>query len=313
MSRGWFVVRRLVQAVPTVLGVTILVFFLIHLVPGDPAAALLGPRATPQLIKRLHHEWELDRPLWSQYEFFLRRLMHGDLGQSIYHDAGVRSLIVQRLPVTAILVGLAVLFTISLTVPLATLAAVQRDKAADHVIRAVPVVGLGMPGFWVGIMLILLFSLKLDLFPVGGWGSGWVQHLHAAVLPALTIAIGITPITIRSLRASMIEVLGADFIATARSKGLSGTRVITRHVLRNAAIPALTVLSVNIGFLIGGTVVIEQVFDLPGLGQLMFDGISNRDFSVVQGVTLVFAAAVILTNLITDLLYSIIDPRVVLR
>jgi peptide/nickel transport system permease protein len=313
MSRGGFVARRLVQAVPTVLGVTVLVFFLIHLVPGDPAAALLGPRSTPALIAKLHHEWGLDRPLLSQYGLFLRRLLHGDLGQSIYHDASVRSLIVERLPVTAIIVGLGVLFTIVLTIPLATLAAVRRDKPVDHVVRSLPVVGLGMPAFWVGIMLILLLSLKAHLFPVGGWGSGAWNHLRAAVLPALTIALGIAPITIRSLRASMIEVLGADFVATARSKGLSGSRVIARHVLRNAAIPTLTVLSVNIGFLIGGTVVIEQVFAIPGLGQLMFDGISNRDFSLVQGVTLVFAAGVVLTNLVTDLLYSVIDPRVALR
>jgi peptide/nickel transport system permease protein len=167
-----------------------------------------------------------------------------------------------------------------------------------------------MPAFWVGIMLVLLLSLKVHLFPVGGWGTGVGGHLRSAILPSLTIALGITPITVRSLRASMIEVLGADFVATARAKGLSGTRVVARHVLRNAAIPTLTVLSVNIGFLIGGTVVIEQVFDVPGLGLLMLNGISNRDFALVQGVTIVFAAGVVLTNLLTDLLYSVIDPRV---
>jgi peptide/nickel transport system permease protein len=150
------------------------------------------------------------------------------------------------------------------------------------------------------------------VFPVGGWGEGIAGHLRSAVLPALTIAIGIAPMTIRSLRASMIEVLNADFVATARAKGLSGTRVVARHVLRNAAIPTITVLAVNVGFLIGGTVVIEQVFAIPGLGQLMFDGISNRDFSLVQGITLVFACGVLLTNLVTDLLYTVIDPRVAL-
>jgi peptide/nickel transport system permease protein len=313
MSRGGFVLRRLVQAVPTLLGVTVLVFLLIHLVPGDPAVALLGPRATPQLVQKLHHEWGLDRPLPSQYGLFLERLVHGNLGQSIYHDTTVRSLVVDRLPVTGTIVGLGILLTILLTIPLAAVAAVRRDRPVDHVIRAAPVVGLGMPAFWVGIMLILLLALKVHVFPVGGWGSGLGGHLRSSVLPALTIAIGIAPITIRSLRASMIEVLGADFVATARAKGLGTWRVVGRHVLRNAAIPTLTVLSVNIGFLIGGTVVIEQVFGIPGLGQLMFDGIANRDFAVVQGVTLVFATAVVLTNLVTDLLYSIIDPRVALR
>jgi peptide/nickel transport system permease protein len=310
VSRGGFALRRLLQAIPTVLGVTALTFFLIHLVPGDPARALLGPRATPALIAQLHHQWGLDKPLWTQYELFLGRLAHGNLGQSIYLDASVRSLIVQRLPVTSILIGLAILFTILLTVPLATIAAVRRGRPVDHAVRSLPVVGLGMPAFWVGIMLVLLLSLKVHLFPVGGWGTGVGGHLRSAILPSLTIALGITPITVRSLRASMIEVLGADFVATARAKGLSGTRVVARHVLRNAAIPTLTVLSVNIGFLIGGTVVIEQVFDVPGLGLLMLNGISNRDFALVQGVTIVFAAGVVLTNLLTDLLYSVIDPRV---
>jgi peptide/nickel transport system permease protein len=312
-GRSGFVARRLLQAVPTVLGVTVLVFFMIHLVPGDPARALLGPRATPQAIAQLHHEWGLDRPLLSQYGLFLERLLHADLGRSTYHDAEVLTLIGQRLPVTLLLLGLAVLFTILVTVPLATVAAVRRGRPVDAVVRSLPVVGLGMPPFWVGIMLILLFSLTLHVFPVGGWGEGFGGHVRSAVLPALTIAIGITPMTIRSLRASMIEVLNADFVATARSKGLSGSRVVFRHVLRNAAIPTLTVLAVNVGFLIGGTVVIEQVFAIPGLGQLMFDGISNRDFSLVQGITLVFATGVVLTNLLTDVLYTVIDPRVAIR
>ena len=309
-GRGGFVARRLLQAVPTILGVTVLVFFMIHLVPGDPALALLGPRATPGAIARLHHEWGLDRPLLSQYGLFMQRLLHFDLGRSTYHDASVLSLIGDRLPVTLLLIGLSVIFTVVVTIPLATLAALRRGRPVDAVVRSLPVVGLGMPPFWVGIMLILLFSLTVRIFPVGGWGEGFGGHLRSAVLPAVTIAIGITPITVRSLRASMIEVLGADFVATARAKGLSGTRVVFRHVLRNAAIPTLTVLAVNIGFLIGGTVVIEQVFAIPGLGQLMFDGISNRDFSLVQGITLVFAAGVVLVNLLTDVLYTVIDPRV---
>ncbi|MDQ3889983.1 MAG: ABC transporter permease [Actinomycetota bacterium] len=313
MSRGRFVARRLLQGIPTVLGVTVLVFFLIHLVPGDPARALLGPRATPGTIRQIHEEFGLDRPLYAQYGLFLERLVHGDLGQSIFHSASVSSLVVDRLPLTALLILLAVLLTVVVTVPLATAAAVWRDRPVDHAVRALPVVGLGMPSFWIGVMLILVFALKIPLFPVGGWGDGVLGALHSAILPALTIAIGITPITIRSLRASMIGVLDADFVATARAKGLGTGRVVGRHVLRNAAIPTITVLSVNIGFLIGGTVVIEQVFAIPGLGQLMFDGISNRDFAVVQGVTLVFAVGVVLLNIATDVVYSIIDPRVALR
>ena len=313
MSRSRFIVRRLLQAVPTVLGVTLLVFLLLHLVPGDPARALLGPRATPELIAKLHHEWGLDQPLYTQFWLFLVRLVHGDLGDSTFLDASVRSLIVERLPVTGLVILFGVVMTIIITVPLAAIAASRRDSPTDLAVRAIPVVGLGMPSFWIGIMLVLIFALGLDLLPTGGWGEGWGEHLVSLVLPALTIAIGITPITIRSLRASMIEVLGADYVSTARVKGIGGVRLILRHVLPNAAIPTITVLAVNVGFLIGGIVVIEQVFALPGLGQLLFIGISNRDFSVVQGVTLVFAAAVVLTNLLTDVTYSLIDPRVTLQ
>jgi peptide/nickel transport system permease protein len=313
VSRSRFVVRRLLQAVPTVLGVTLLVFLLLHLVPGDPARALLGPRATPGLIAKLHHEWGLDQPLYAQFWLFLVRLVHGDLGDSTFLDASVRSLIIERFPVTGLLILFGVVLTILITVPLAAIAASRRDRPIDLAVRAIPVVGLGMPSFWIGIMLVLIFALGLDLVPTGGWGEGWGEHLVSLVLPALTIAIGITPITIRSLRASMIEVLGADYVSTARVKGVRGVRLIFRHVLPNAAIPTITVLAVNVGFLIGGIVVIEQVFALPGLGQLLFIGISNRDFSVVQGVTLVFAAAVVLTNLLTDVTYSLIDPRVTLQ
>jgi peptide/nickel transport system permease protein len=313
VSRSRFVVRRLLQAVPTVLGVTLLVFLLLHLVPGDPARALLGPRATPGLIAKLHHEWGLDQPLYTQFWLFLVRLVHGDLGDSTFLDASVRSLIIERFPVTGLLILFGVVLTILITVPLAAIAASRRDRPIDLAVRAIPVVGLGMPSFWIGIMLVLIFALGLDLVPTGGWGEGWGEHLVSLVLPALTIAIGITPITIRSLRASMIEVLGADYVSTARVKGVRGVRLIFRHVLPNAAIPTITVLAVNVGFLIGGIVVIEQVFALPGLGQLLFIGISNRDFSVVQGVTLVFAAAVVLTNLLTDVTYSLIDPRVTLQ
>jgi peptide/nickel transport system permease protein len=313
VSRSRFIVRRLLQAVPTVLGVTLLVFLLLHLVPGDPARALLGPRATPELITRLHHEWGLDQPLYQQFWLFLTRLTHGDLGNSLFLDASVRSLIVQRIPVTGLLILFGVLLTVLLTVPLAALAASRRDSPVDAAVRAIPIVGLGMPSFWIGIMLVLVFSLGLGILPVGGWGESWGRHLVSLVLPALTIAIGITPITIRSLRASMIEVLGADYVSTARVKGVGGMRLILQHVLPNAAIPTITVLAVNVGFLIGGVVVIEQVFALPGLGQLLFLGISNRDFSVVQGVTLVFAAAVVLINVITDVTYTLIDPRVSLQ
>ena len=310
MNIASYVIKRILLAIPTILGVTILVFFMIHLVPGDPAVTLLGPRATPELIAKLHHAWGLDKPLLQQYLLYMGRLLHGDLGDSFFFQLPSSTLIAERTGATATLLVTATLFTVVFTIPLAILAAVKRDKPTDHLVRSVPIVTLGMPSFWVGIMLILLVSLRLGLLPVGGYGQNLPEHLQSVILPALTIALAISPMTIRSLRASMIDVLDADYILTARAKGASSRRVLFRHALRNALIPMITVLSVNIGWLVGGTVVIERVFAIPGIGSLMLDAIANRDFAVVQAITLVLAVFVILVYLVADVSYSLIDPRV---
>lgn len=305
-----FVGRRLLQLVPVAVGVTIVVFFMIHLIPGDPALTILGVHATPKSIAILHHEWGLNRPLISQYWLFLDRLLHGNLGQSLIYGGPASTLIMQRLPATLWLIIYAALIAVVISVPLAMIAATRKDGIRDHIVRAVPLVGLGMPTFWVGFLLILGFGLTLHWFPVGGYGSGFVGHLHYMFLPSLTVAIALAPVVIRSLRASMLSVLGADYITTARSKGVPGMRLFVRHVLRNAVIPAITVLGINIGFLIGGTVIIENVFAIPGIGQLMINSIFQRDFPVVQGVTLVFAVLVVLVNLLADMTYASLDPRV---
>jgi peptide/nickel transport system permease protein len=190
------------------------------------------------------------------------------------------------------------------------LAASHRGRLADQIVRAVPLVGLGMPTFWVGIMLVLLLALKVHAFPVSGFGKTPAQHLSSVVLPGLTIALALTPILIRSLRTSMIGVLDSDYVVTARAKGLSHRRVILAHTLRNAAVSSITVLGVNIAYLVGSTLVVERVFALPGLGTMMLDAIFNRDFPVVQGVTLVFALMVVLINLLTDLAHAALDPRI---
>ena len=311
MSLTGYVARRLAQLVPITLGVTILVFFLIHLVPGDPARTILGNQATPARIALLHHEFGLDRPLPVQYEKFMGRLVHGDLGNSLFYGVSAGRLVLQRLPVTLWLIGLGALFSVLIAVPLAALAAMKRDRLPDHLVRAVPLVGLGFPAFWVGIVLLLVFALNLGrLFPVGGYGSGFLGHLHSMLLPALTVAFGIAPILVRSLRASLLEVLESDYVVTARSKGLPERRVLVRHALRNAIVSTVTVLGVNVGFLVGGTLVIEQVFALPGIGQLMINSIFQRDFPVVQAVTLVFAVMVVLVYLLTDIAHALLDPRV---
>jgi peptide/nickel transport system permease protein len=312
MDRFAYTLRRFAQLVPGALGVTLVTFLLVRLLPGDPALSVLGVHATPQLIAQLHHQWGLDRSLPTQYWFFLERLAHGDLGDSYLYRVPVRTLIVQRTPVTLFLLAYSTVLSVLIAVPLALLAARRKDKTADQVVRAVPLVGLGMPAFWVGLMLIILFAAGdvWKVFPVGGYGNGFRGHLDSMFLPALTVAIGTAPLLIRSLRASLLGVLEADFITTARAKGLPERRVLVRHALRNGVMPMITVLGINLGFLISGTVVVEKVFALPGVGALIFDGVSQRDFSIVQGATLVLAVFVVLVNITIDITYSLLDPRV---
>jgi peptide/nickel transport system permease protein len=311
VDRLAYVLRRLAQLVPVAVGVTILTFLLVHLIPGDPAVSVLGNRATPQLVAQLHKEWGLDRSLPEQYWLFLERLGHGDLGDSLLYRVPVRDMVIQRTPVTLWLLGYSTVLAMLIAVPLATLAARRKDGPVDQVVRAVPIVGLGMPAFWVGIMLILLLAAQVwKVFPVGGYENGLRGHLVSLFLPALTVAIGTVPLLIRSLRASLLGVLESDYVTTARAKGLPERRVLIRHALRNGIMPMITVLGINLGFLIGNTVVIEKVFALPGVGAMIYDGISQRDFAVVQGVTLVLAALVVLVNIVIDVTYSLLDPRV---
>ena len=305
-----YVVRRLLQAIPVVLGITIVTFFLLRLIPGDPAMTLLGNRGTPEQIAALRARWGLNEPIWIQFWLFLKQLAHGDTGASLFYEVPTRTLIASRIGVTMSLVAMATVFSVLIAVPLATIAAVRKDRSADHVIRAVPLVGLGMPSFWVGLVLILIFAVNLGWFPVGGWGDTLPEHIYGLILPALTAALAIVPLLIRSLRVGMLEVLQADYIATVRAKGVREHRVLLIHVARNAIIPTLTLLGINIAFLIGATVVVERVFQLNGLGSLMLTSISNRDFPVVQGVTFVFALSVIIINLATDLTAARLDPRI---
>jgi peptide/nickel transport system permease protein len=305
-----FIFRRLLLLVPTALGVTIIAFFMIHLIPGDPARTILGLHATPQRIAILHQQWGLNRPLLDQYWLFMDRLVHGNLGISLYYGTSVANLVTSRLPPTLWLIIYATVIAVVISVPAAMIAATRKDGVRDHVVRVIPLLGLGMPAFWLGLILQTVLAVKYRLFPVTGYGTGILGHLHAMFLPSLTVAIALCPVVIRSLRASMLNVLGADFVTTARAKGVPGRRLFVRHVLRNAVIPAVTVLGINIGFLIGGTVIVEEVFAVPGIGQLMINSIFDRDFPVVQAVALAFAIMVVLVNLLTDVAYAALDPRV---
>jgi peptide/nickel transport system permease protein len=311
MDRLSYIVRRLLQMIPVIFGCTLVVFFMVHLIPGDPARTMLGVHATPQGVAQLHKQWGLDKPLWEQYTSYLGKLLHGDLGTSLFYELDVRTLIMDRLGPTLWLLLFATLLAVLIAVPLATLAATKKDAVRDQVIRFVPMFGLGMPPFWVGIIFLLVFSLNLGrLFPVGGYGHGFTGHIHSMFLPGLTIAVSIAPILIRSLRASLLDVLESDYITTARAKGIPERRVLFRHAVRNGVISMVTVLGLNIAYLVGGTLVVEKVYALPGIGSLMIDSIFQRDFTVVQAITLVFAILVVIVNLVTDIIHSLLDPRV---
>ena len=310
MGRMSFVLRRLVLLVPTAVGVTIITFFMVHLIPGNPAVTILGQRANPSTVAALDRQLGLSQPLIEQYWLFMDRLFHGNLGQSLYYGVPVSSLITSHLPPTLWLLCYAAVIAVVISVPLATLAASRKDAVRDHIIRIVPLFGLGLPAFWFGLILQTWLGEKLQLFPVTGYGSGFAGHLQSMFLPALTVAVALCPVLIRSLRASMLGVLGAEFVTTARAKGVPTPRLLVRHVLRNAVIPAVTVLGINIGYLIGGTLIVEQVFAIPGIGSLMINSIFSRDFPVVQAVALVFGIMVVLVNLLTDVIYASLDPRV---
>jgi peptide/nickel transport system permease protein len=311
VDRLSYIASRLLQVIPVIFGCTLVCFFMLHLVPGDPARTMLGVHATPQGVARLHREWGLDQPLWRQYLDYLNRLVHGDLGTSLFYNLDVAQLIKDRLPPTLWLLFLSALMSVLIAVPLAMLAASKPDGARDQAVRIVPMFGLGMPAFWVGIILLIVFALNLGRhFPVGGYGHGFTEHVRSMILPSLTVALFISPILIRSLRASLLEVLQADYVTTARAKGIPERRVMIKHALRNGVISMVTVLGLNIAYLVGGTLVVEQVFALPGIGQLMLAAIFQRDFTVVQAIALVFAILVVLINLLTDIVHAMLDPRV---
>ncbi len=310
MSLAAYLRRRLLLMVPIALGVTLLTFLLIHMIPGDPAITLLGIRASPQRVAMLHRAWGLDKPMYVQYWLFLERILRGNFGNSLFYDSSATGVILRGLGTTVWLIAYAAVLTVVIAMPLAVLAATHKDGPIDQIVRAIPLVGMGMPAFWVGIMLVLLLSLKVHLFPVGGYGTGFVGHVYSMFLPGLTLALPTAPILIRSLRSSLIDALEAEFVATARSKGIPERRVLVRHAIRNAIISSVTVLGLEIAWLASGTIVVEKVFALPGIGALMVDSIFRRDFPVVQGITFVLALLVILTNLTTDVVYSLLDPRV---
>jgi peptide/nickel transport system permease protein len=305
-----YIVTRLLQIVPTFLFIMVVVFVLVRLLPGDPASAILGERATDEAVARINADLGLDRPIPVQFALFLERFLQGDLGRSIHLKIPVAELVAQRLPVTLMLTAYAALLALVLAVPLAFVAALKRERGADAVIRGAFQIGLSTPVFYIGLVLLTIFAAHLRWFPVGGFGESFADQLYHLFLPALTLALSLSAVLMRNLRASIIEVLGAEYVDFARAKGLRPRIVLARHVLRNALISTVTLFGLSIGTLISGAVITETVFAIPGAGRLMIDSIYGRDYPVVQGLTLALAILVSLVFLVTDLVQAALDPRI---
>jgi len=302
--------RRIAYAVPLVLGVATLAFFMIHLVPGNPARTVLGPQASAAAVAALDHRFGLDEPVAAQYLHFLTRGVRLNFGTSLDYNVSVNSLIVSRFLPTALLIAYGMVLAVLLAVPLAIVAAVHRDRAADHAVRLSGMVTFVMPPFWLGLILALVFGLQLGILPTSGYGRGPGNVLRSLTLPAVTLGLILAPLILRTLRAALIETLSSDFVQAARARGFTERRVLYRHALRNSLISTLTVIGVSVSFLIGGSVLVENVFNLPGLGQLLVTAVAARDYPVIQGLIVVMGTGVVLVNLLTDLSYALVDPRV---
>ena len=310
MSRATYIAGRLAQMIPTILLIGVIVFALTRFLPGGPIAALLGDKASDEAIARITAQYGFYQPAIVQFGKFLNLASHGDLGDSIAYRMPAMRLIGDRLPVTLALTGFAVAIALGLATPLAFVAATYQNKAPDLLIRGVFQIGLSSPIFYVGLLLLTGLAAGLHLFPVGGYGDSFGEKIYHLILPALTLALSLSAVLMRSLRASILTIMTADFVDFARAKGLRPSLVMGRHILRNAIIATVTIVGLHIGELLGGAVITETVFAVPGVGRLMVDSIFARDYPVIQALTLCLAVLVSLTFLLTDLLQMALDPRI---
>jgi peptide/nickel transport system permease protein len=305
-----FLGLRLIHTLPVIVGITLAAFVLIHAVPGDPIRIMLGGKASQEHIDEVEHQLGIDRPLPEQYVDFVIGIPQGDLGESIILRRPVSSVVGERLGPSVFLLAYATLIAVAVALPLGIASALRRNRITDHLIRLLTLIAFAMPAFWLGLILIRNLSLNLGAFPVAGYGEGFLDNAHHLTLPALTIGLFLAAMLVRSLRSSLVEVFSAEYIEAARARGLSESRVVLKHALRNSLIATITVLAVNLGWLISSAVVIEKVFDIPGLGHLLVESIYTRDFPTIQALTLVFGLLVIAINLLSDLAYAAVDPRV---
>jgi peptide/nickel transport system permease protein len=307
-----FLPRRLLQLIPTLFVVSVLIFMLQQLLPGDPALVMAGEEKDPEVIEQIRRQYRLDQPLPIQYLYWIGGVLQGDLGESMRIKQPVASLIADKLPVTLQLASMAMLFALLIGIPAGVLSAVKKGTVWDTAANVFALWGLSTPNFWLGIMLIFLFSVQLGWLPASGFVSPWEdpwQSLATTVMPAFVLGNAIAAVLMRHTRSAMLQAMSADYVRTARAKGLREHVVVLRHALRNALTPVITLGALEFGTLLSGAVLTEQVFSVPGFGKLIVDAVFNRDYAVVQGVVLVTATVYILLNLIADILYVLVNPR----
>jgi len=307
-----FLARRLAQIIPTLIFVSILIFSLQQLLPGDPALVMAGEERDPAVIEQIRKQYRLDQPLPVQYGYWIKGVLTGDFGESLRIKMPVRDLILQKLPVTLQLASMAIVIAFLIGIPAGIISAVKRGTAWDYAANLFALWGISTPNFWLGIMLIFVFSIQLGWLPASGYVSlaeDWRASLAATIMPAFVLGNAIAAILMRHTRSAMLQVLSSDYIRTARAKGISERQVILGHALRNALTPVITLGALELGTLLSGAVLTEQIFSIPGFGKLIVDAVFNRDYAVVQGVVLVTATVYIMLNLIADLAYVLVNPR----
>jgi peptide/nickel transport system permease protein len=308
-----YVLRRVATLVATLFFVSVLVFVVIRVLPGDPALIIMGTEGSPEAVARLREALGLNRPLAVQYGDWLRRALTGDLGVSIQYDVPVSRLILSRLPLTLPLMLMAATLMLLTALPLGLYAATRHRRVGDYAAMVLSQLGIAVPSFWAGLLLILLFSVRLGWVQSGGfegWAGGVWPGVRSLLLPAVALGLFQAAVLVRATRSSVLDVLREDYVRTARAKGVSETRVLGKHALRNALIPVVTVAGIQLGQLMAGSIILESVFALPGIGRLALGAITARDLPVVQGVTLFVASCIVLINFAVDLLYGVLDPRI---
>jgi peptide/nickel transport system permease protein len=307
-----FVARRLLQLVPTVFFVSIIIFCLQQLLPGDPALIMAGEERDPAVIAQIRHQYRLDQPIPVQYVYWIKGVVSGDFGESMRIHVPVRDLIREKLPVTMQLAAMAMTIALLIGISAGVISAVKRNTVWDYAANVVALWGISTPNFWLGIMLIFLFAVKLEWLPASGYvplSEDWRQSLASTILPAFVLGNSIAGVLMRHTRSAMLQALESDYVRTARAKGLTERTVIIKHALRNALTPIVTLGALELGTLLSGAVLTEQIFSIPGLGKLIVDAVFNRDYAVVQGVVLVTATIYITLNLLADIAYILINPR----